>query len=583
MSSPLAEGIALSVTAETMKGYIGKWKWFQEQVGTHEPNSDEERKAFEQLAHNYVRGEGGAGSTMDSLRCAILKHHQLMGIAHSWANDPLSLQFIKGLKSQAGQDSMLRGVLPRIQIPQPLFRDLLELALEKRRYELALGLHCLFFGLFRHHHLRIMLRADLLFTSDARYVLIYIWGAKASMDKIEGHYVKVVGARQAFVELLASRRLSWADLIFTRWSESDAVAYVKAFCESAGIRGFTIDVHALRASGARFYEEQGIDPREIRVQGGWSPSSESFEESYRALPPPEAIRSTPTGHKPADISIQDSGLQRPLSEAHARGLALRQAAVAERLPAGITLAPSNIPPTSDSAPPGDALLSLAERVSFPSKNSCKPDLISHEVWETSELLFALKPLRCSKAVGCILLEWVYTTEEAVNGRVNSEYEGESYVGRVEYDRLGDKNEPVKVTYTHRIDDAGEVIRLQDSDGDHATLSSTLPKRGVGVISLLKCKDPESTRQLHKDLGRGTRINAADLEGEPLRREARPKAGLLPTRPDSNFLAMADKLIAESTPAEGFLAKSRRLVLDSAPAHLRKKEIGPWRRESHNGF
>jgi hypothetical protein len=100
-----------------------------------------------------------------------------------------------------------------------LFEKLVHAALQRRLVSMARGLWVLFFGLIRHSHIRVLLRADIIFDGDL--ILIYVWGSKTDLD---GYYARIPGFRAEATKLIAGK--SWTDKVFPDWSESDAVGFI---------------------------------------------------------------------------------------------------------------------------------------------------------------------------------------------------------------------------------------------------------------------------------------------------------------------------------------------------------------------
>ena len=101
----LSRGVSLSVGQGTIEGYEKKIESFEAATGKHTPNSLLEKEAFVRFASDYVFAQHLAGSTMESLRCALLKRMIRNGAEEPlWPQQQDILAFTKGLRSQGGDE-----------------------------------------------------------------------------------------------------------------------------------------------------------------------------------------------------------------------------------------------------------------------------------------------------------------------------------------------------------------------------------------------------------------------------------------------------------------------------------------------
>lgn len=520
-------GIVESMADSTSEGYATRLRVFTVScqvrgIPDFPLNSEMERDAFETVSGEYVLEETKAGSTMDSLRCALRKVHMKHRISPTWTNREDVLEYVRGLKHRRGQDQILRGVQARVILQFDHLVGLCRVAIIHNKRYLARGYYIMFMGLLRHSHVRRIMRADILFSRDPTNVKIWAWGYKTGSHTLEGSYHKIVGFREEMELWINEKQWKWTDLMLEDWSEAEALAFLKQYCASIGIVGFKVDIHCFRGSGVDYYEnEVCLDQKVIRVLGRWSASSHRYESSYRATLPPEemAVLASTSGKDPTMTFDKCINYQRSFSDAEIAGLAARRAQVtcshgdvdieAEvRVPNIIKGVDELFPgavnalaqlgayfPSSGAEIPGDALLEF-----------------QYQVIPYSAVLALLAPLRRSRRTVWIAVTLVAAREfyNPESSTISSPHPPEIWVGRLQGDR-GQDDIPALARFTHQAGKDNELELCRDEDQDHVVKTFEIPSLPIYYVNITECSDPYAVQRSLNDTGSSAKVVAPPVE------------------------------------------------------------------------
>lgn len=286
----ISDTILKSVCIKTLKGYQDLVNTFSEQavkdgmfleIGL-------EYDYFIAFCNAQVRLKVSP-ETLLRLRWALTKLHRAAGIAdNSWVSTRKGElgDFFKGLR-KIREAMIARGEIdvkpPRFDMPEALVKDLVQTARADGKEYLAVGYELLYHCLFRHAHIGLIIRADVIFIKNSDDVMIYLWNFKQNADIQTGAYVIIKDYRKTMEKFVRGKKME--DRLFPNWSEDDAVKYLQSYCNYRGLKHENIDIHCFRGAGVSRLVKMGEKMSHIKLLGGWTYGSRRFETYARHLDP----------------------------------------------------------------------------------------------------------------------------------------------------------------------------------------------------------------------------------------------------------------------------------------------------------
>lgn len=250
----------------------------------------EERARFYEYCRRRVEEDHHNPENLKKLRTALGKLYVVAGMeGESWlAKEAATVTaFFKGL-GKIHQDNIAKGLAKapvlRLDMPEPLVDDLVAEARAHGRPDLAIGYKILVRALFRHSHIGLICRGDLVFLGNSDDALLYLWNFKQNSTIQEGAYVHLPGMKEELQELARGKKMH--ERLFPMWSEDGAVAFLRDYCIHRGLDHMKFDIHCLRGSGVSHLRKQGKSLADVRTIGMWTAQSRRFQV-YARMPSPE--------------------------------------------------------------------------------------------------------------------------------------------------------------------------------------------------------------------------------------------------------------------------------------------------------